>query len=205
LFSLVAQGINEALDDVKDHRQEIIARLNTAMPPPEVNAAAAEIEIDDPTPQPPDPALQGPSSPMLVNGSFPEEVRAQILGALPWLSHILLSSCSQAVNVALQLPAIEEDLVWTKFWRKQPSWQALDRPERGLKHAFLLHMRQRCVECGTPTVYVFALANTRLCELCERSHCKYNLVSTAMVRDPYRLINTCLIRGLCHMNTWPTR
>ena len=70
---LPLQGIGEALAQcgLGSHEQDVLARLNEAVPPPEdiyVEEKTTPDAASTPSVQP------GISSPMLIDGSFPEEV-----------------------------------------------------------------------------------------------------------------------------------
>ena len=68
---LPLQGIGEALAQcgLGSHQQDVLARLNEAVPPPEdIYEEKTPDAASTPSVQP------GISSPMLIDGSFPEEV-----------------------------------------------------------------------------------------------------------------------------------
>lgn len=116
-------------------------------------------------------------SALLVDGSLPQDLVLRISGLLPWkMLCILPCSCRGAQQLGGDEP------LWRGLWQVQSSWP--EPPSASVKQSFLLRMRQACVECGGHTPYVFTLlGDLRLCELCERAHGRYSLVSEGITRQ----------------------
>ena len=181
---------------LSDHYVAIVERLNAAVPPENDIEEALDDEMGS------TPCCFAPctSSPMLIK-DIPEEVRCDIVTRLPWRSLVMLASVCRG---AAQMPSEVEEDYWSLRWEAlvvqgcDGRLQTETKPKKDLRREFLRLVRLQRVECKKVTEYRFYLLGCRLCEQCERSHTKYNMISANMVQDQYG-IEPQALRGLPYM------
>jgi len=176
LLALTSQELVAALSrcGLEEMTAVIEQRLASAVPEP--TAAEPSDDCTEAAAQSSPDHGASAMSPLLVDGSLPDQAGATVCSMLPWRC-----LCMLARSCRTTLPLYDRSL-WSAHWDARPSWDAA--PSGNIKAAFLLRIRTACVECSVPTPYVFALMdNLRLCEGCEKGFAKYSLVSAVVCHE----------------------
>lgn len=177
LLALTSLELTNALSrcGLKEMSAVIEQRLALSVPEPTAHIESSH-DCSKPASQSSEERSASVLSPLLVDGSLPEQAGATVCAMLPWRC-----LCTLARSCRMTLPLHDRKL-WLTHWEDRPSWDA--PPSGDVKAAFLQRIRTACVECSVPTPYVFPLMNhLRLCEACEKSFAKYSLVSAVVCHE----------------------